>query len=898
MFCLLMHDFAGDRFGESLAEQSIFLCWECAALLRRFDKFKRQVHTAQGYFCALSLSCEQDPSEEPMCPSQSQPLSTLGLTVNQGYDKIYFDCTSKANSEGSTRYIVISTSENIKDEYNIAQIVKENIDLKLDGNPASGTVLESPSAVVSPHIVINSNPLGAEDTLKEGDDFVVPGVTVREGKVEKNSGRGSGRGRVGADTTEEYNTLSETRAERQARQSKVAVFSHSVKQELPLKKRAVETNGLLHPDAPPRKRCTRKPSPEREPCCYMPGADPSSVAESGSFAIKKEVEQTSGAHDPSFEGTIDENESENGLCADETYETDETDFDPPHTTQDEPASMADYTAFEGDILESEDAINDSALRSIAPENAFDFPWRKEESAFQGRRETFTGTPGPTFDVTDSILDVFYKMFDVEFVDMLCAETNSHASQRMELLRSQGKLTPNILLHRWVPTDRDEMITFLATLILQGLYHIPEQERYFKHNGFGTMPYFRAIMSYKRFLLLKTTLHFAASEAADTASELWKVKPVVDYFNGKFSGLYYPSREVVVDESLLKWQGRLGPSRRISSGPSTAPRVGMRACELCECSTGYVWRFSVYAGKKERTGETTEYPIDYNEGSDIATPSTKLVIDNGDVRPIDAPALVVYKLVEPLLYRGHTLITDNRYNSPLLARCLKRQKTDVYGTLRLNREFVPDSLKSLTETDLKQGETVASYCSDLSVMVWRDANLVGMISTYHPPRAGAAPKHRPNCKPNIVLEYNKAMGGLERKDQFLSAHPVERGENVACYKKLFRRLYNAAIFNSYIIYTAKNPNISHRRFRTSLAEDLLKAHRKIDLASITMPSLTKRKSGNRCIVEEDHFPIRTGSKKTRCWLCYQLKIQSRTIWKCRQCQVNLCIEGCFRSYHKA
>ncbi|CAH2065060.1 unnamed protein product, partial [Iphiclides podalirius] len=177
MFRLLMYDFAGDRFGDSLAEQSLFVCWECAALLKRFNKFKKRVHAAQEHFRVLSLSSSQETTDHTYL---SQSLSTLESTINQGYDKIYFDCTSKADAEWPTRYIAISTTDNIKDEkYDIAHIVKENINLELDENLLSGIVLESPSTVVSPHIVINAEPLVNQGTLKEGDAYVVPDITVR-----------------------------------------------------------------------------------------------------------------------------------------------------------------------------------------------------------------------------------------------------------------------------------------------------------------------------------------------------------------------------------------------------------------------------------------------------------------------------------------------------------------------------------------------------------------------------------------------------------------------------------------------------------------------------------------------------------------------------------------------
>jgi hypothetical protein len=142
---------------------------------------------------------------------------------------------------------------------------------------------------------------------------------------------------------------------------------------------------------------------------------------------------------------------------------------------------------------------------------------------------------------------------------------------------------------------------------------------------------------------------------------------------------------------------------------------------------------VYAGKQKTDLQTNdrqaEDRLDEDETNNIATTSTDPTPTTDD-RPTNATAQIVYDLIEPLLNKGHTLIMDNFYNSPLLLRYLKKRKTDCYGTLRLNREFVPVSVKTLTKTDLRQGEVVATYCPDLMIMVWRDANIVSMISTYH------------------------------------------------------------------------------------------------------------------------------------------------------------------------
>lgn len=150
-------------------------------------------------------------------------------------------------------------------------------------------------------------------------------------------------------------------------------------------------------------------------------------------------------------------------------------------------------------------------------------------------------------------------------------------------------------------------------------------------------------------------------------------------NDKFSSLYLPDQYIAIDESLLLWKGRLSFVQLIAT---KAARVGMKSYELCESKTGYMWRAIFYTGKGDHCQEV--------EGAD------------SNDEPDGVTSKIVFNLVRPLLNKGHTLVMDNFYNSPLLSRSLKQKKTDTMGTLRLNRQFVPDSLRSLTKTNTRVG----------------------------------------------------------------------------------------------------------------------------------------------------------------------------------------------------
>lgn len=236
--------------------------------------------------------------------------------------------------------------------------------------------------------------------------------------------------------------------------------------------------------------------------------------------------------------------------------------------------------------------------------------------------------------------------------------------------------------------------------------------------------------------------------------------------------------------------------------------------------------------------------------------------------------------------------DNFYNAPLLSRILKvNHKTDSMGTLRLNREFVPEGLKKKTKTNMKPGEVAFSSTKDLCVVVWMDKNIIPMISTFHKVQVNGIKKYGYyKYKPQVVLDYNLTMGGIDHKDQMLHAYPVERIRNIVWYKKLFRRLVNVSIHNAFVMFNHNRTQaLGNRDFRLQLAKELLDRSTPRALprplpSSASLPDLWM------------HFPVKT-DKKQRCKLCHAAKVRRSTTWRCNSCNVHLCFEGCYLQYHK-
>ncbi|CAB3262184.1 unnamed protein product [Arctia plantaginis] len=371
------------------------------------------------------------------------------------------------------------------------------------------------------------------------------------------------------------------------------------------------------------------------------------------------------------------------------------------------------------------------------------------------------------------------------------------------------------MSRWKDTTSDEMWRFLSVLMIQSLVVTNVEREYwypkYKQLRIGEIG---DIMPFNRYLLLKRCLHFTDNATLpEHPSKLQKILPIVNHLNSKFSSLYLPEQNVAIDESLLLWKGRLSFSQRISTKRA---REGIKSYELCESRTGYLWKMEVYSGKGHVHGPQ-------EASADGVEPRQEVEIDE----PENSTAQIVYNLLRPLFGRGHTVVMDNFYNSPLLSRLLKyKYHTDTMGTLRLNREFVPEALKVKTKKNMRQGEVCFSSTRDISILTYMDKNVVPMISTFHKPEVGGIAKYGYyRYKPKVILDYNIAMGGIDRKDQLLSSYPMERSRNLCWYKKLFRRLLNVSILNASIIYGhGRNRKITTRSFRLQLLEQILEKYR--------------------------------------------------------------------------
>lgn len=511
-----------------------------------------------------------------------------------------------------------------------------------------------------------------------------------------------------------------------------------------------------------------------------------------------------------------------------------------------------------------------------PTALFDFDWQPYQSAPIAphlRREQFVGRAGPMMGPISSPYEAFVLIWDRPIMEYIAEQTNIYAQEYAEELIKRGLMKPTSWKALWKDTDVDELYVFFCILFaMSATLKLCIEEYWMTDGSIWNTPNFPDIMSLKRFQILSRCLHFqpnkdfSRNSLTPSQAKLSKIMPIVEHLNAKFSSLYSLNQNIVLDDTLTQWKAWLDIARTHGT-PNKAEAIGIKTYEVCDCRTGYLWRFDCHA-----VGGQAEVQQGLISGS---------IPD------------VVLRLLRGLEHRGHTVWMDEYYNSPALARVLKSIGYDCVGTIRTNRQFVPQQLTEL-KSDMRTGQVCGYTSGDVDLMIWRDQSFVAWLSTYHGITISEG-------KPIAVKDYNETMGSVDKKDKVLSMYPMERARAHGWYKNFFRRLLNASVLNAFILYKYTN-EITYKKFRSDLQKQLLGKH--------FLTPTTSNAVGRRTELTQEYAnhlprvlsqPMMSGKLERLRRLCVLCK-KKRTQYICPTCNVSLCTNfsdpnsSCFVQYH--
>jgi hypothetical protein len=230
---------------------------------------------------------------------------------------------------------------------------------------------------------------------------------------------------------------------------------------------------------------------------------------------------------------------------------------------------------ENDKENLSDACNITQTHSIQWQNVDDF--------YVPNKFMFSSVCGAKKSATSSS-EAFLLFFDDEMLEMIVAETNRYADQK---IRSQS-WKPCSRVNSWVPVDKNEIYVYLGLIMLMGIVQKPSIKACFSKNPILDTPVFSQTMSQDCFELVSKFMHFVDSTTQNTffgPKKLFKIHSITDYLHNKFQPIYIPTQNIAIDKSLTLWKGRL-PFRIYL--PLKSSKFGIITFELCESNTGYLW----------------------------------------------------------------------------------------------------------------------------------------------------------------------------------------------------------------------------------------------------------------------------------------------------------------------
>ncbi|XP_067947420.1 piggyBac transposable element-derived protein 4-like [Watersipora subatra] len=383
------------------------------------------------------------------------------------------------------------------------------------------------------------------------------------------------------------------------------------------------------------------------------------------------------------------------------------------------------------------------------------------------------------------------------------------------------------------------------------------------------PPFKETFTQDTFKLILHLFHVSDSDqepekGSSEYDQLYKFRPVLEHLNKAWQNEFNLGHVLSIDESIVGFKRRhlLVNNIRIKKHHQWRPKE----YNLCDSATGYCSQ-TMYHTKKMTKGVFGQ------------------------------PFSVCKALMEPHISNNYHLIVDNYYTGVDLCEKFLINGTYVIGTVRADRVKFPNEMKVKMEN---HGEILASRKGNLLAVSWGNRKQVRLLSTCS--IANMVEKEVYNATrevPQIVVDYNSRMGGVDQSDQMTDQYSGEF-PTVKLWKKLLLHLIDRTVTNAYTCNKA-NPYIvkkkmDHHRFLIQLVEGLIGDYRE-PRKRIGRPSflLAARK------IVRHFFEVIPNGKRKKCTVCAKpigqgYKGSKIGTWD-KDCGVGLCKGACFNSYHK-
>ena len=533
-----------------------------------------------------------------------------------------------------------------------------------------------------------------------------------------------------------------------------------------------------------------------------------------------------------------------------------------------------------------------------------WPWKYNELNVV-KNIPFTGKSGISDDLQkrlDSIYekrggiteyDVLSTILDDDFWNIIVRETNLEAN--LQLNKNPPNLNPKSKsCSCWSDCTLDEIKTFFALIILMGQIRKPSLNLYWSKRKILSTPIFNEIMPINRFKLISKFIRFARRDHTNK-NPLYRLQTQIDIICKKFETFYIPKKKVSIDESIIKFKGRLAMAHYI---PNKASKNGFKFYKLCESDSAYCCKFFI-ADKKDERSKLKSQPVE--NISNLSKNNDDLVQVQGNVGES-----IVSTLGENIFNKGYVIYTDNFFTSPNLCKWLLERNTYSVGTSKNNRLNFPVKFKIKSQKKMKDKELKFASANNILALKFQDKRTtVHFLTTYSKQIDWITKnkKYKDIDRLECVDDYNKYMHGVDIHDQKLASFTIMR-RHLKWYRKLFLYLLDMCILNASIIFheyvqgkNSKNKFKARQltQFRFDLVEQMLTSVKTIEYDKIVFKKNPLKFNSNRCFLVKLQPTEKKKNPTRKCAYCSSKKRRSETVYKCEYCGVAL-HKACFPLYH--
>ena len=255
------------------------------------------------------------------------------------------------------------------------------------------------------------------------------------------------------------------------------------------------------------------------------------------------------------------------------------------------------------------------------------------------------------------------------------------------------------------------------------------------------------LSRKRFLSIKSKIHFLDNNTLNENNKMAKVEPLYSTLNASFIKYGIFHNRLSTDESMVPNYGRYSCKIII---PGKSIRFGYKFWSLCE-SDGYPHNLNIYKGKFETRTELL--------GSSVVNAMVNVVIENS-------------------VASKDTSYFDNLFTSYDLLNDFGKKGIKAIGTVQENRAQGASKILMDTKSLKKSDQGTFNFHCDGNVYFckWNDnaidsigSNFTSHIPVSHTKRRVKNDKDCSVTEPNLMKEYNINMGGVDVLDHLLGSY---------------------------------------------------------------------------------------------------------------------------------